>query len=190
MSDEERAAGAASEAVEEVDEAGRVLRVVSRAEVRARRLRHRCTYVVVVDDADRVVVHRRAGWKDVWPDRWDLAFGGVVGVGEGWDEAAARELVEEAGVRAPLVALTGVTAYADADVALVGRGYLARHDGPVACDDGEVVAIERVPRAEVVGWITARPHCPDSVALVGPAIAALAPPPGRPPSSGPSPAPG
>src|SRR5690606_5285189 len=85
---------AASEPVEVVDRNGTVVDVVDRARMRAKRLRHRCTYVAVVDAADRVVVHRRADWKDVWPGRWDIAFGGVVAVGETWDAAAARELAE------------------------------------------------------------------------------------------------
>ena len=55
-------------------------------------------YVVVLRPGDRVVVHQRAAWKDVAPSAWDLAFGGVCGVGEGWLESATRELAEEAGL--------------------------------------------------------------------------------------------
>ncbi|MBX3312806.1 MAG: NUDIX domain-containing protein [Actinobacteria bacterium] len=156
-----------SEAVEVVDGDGVVVRIASRAEMRRDRLRHRCTYIVVVDAEDRVVVHRRAAWKDVWPDRWDLAFGGVAGVGERWEVAAARELAEEAGVTvepAALEALGGGT-YEDDSVAVVGEVYLVRHDGPFTFPDGEVVDHRRVPRDEVVAWITARPHTPDSVVL-------------------------
>jgi len=156
--------GPGGELVEVVDRDGHVERVVTRAELRRDRLRHRCTYIVVVDDADRVVVHRRAPWKDVWPDRWDLAFGGVAGVEEDWPDAAARELAEEAGIDAALHDL-GAGTYEDDDVSLVGRVYLARHGGPFTFADGEVVEHRRVPRAEVVAWITARPHTPDSVEL-------------------------
>jgi 8-oxo-dGTP pyrophosphatase MutT (NUDIX family) len=169
--DPERARAAAAEAVEVVGTDGTVERVVTRAEMRRGRLRHRCTYVVVVDADDRVVVHQRAAWKDVWPSRWDLAFGGVVAVGERWSDAAARELLEEAGIRAPLEAL-GRGTYDEGDVSVLGEVYLARHDGPPTFPDGEVVAAERVPRADVVRWITARPHCPDSVALAGPLLGA------------------
>lgn len=169
------AAGAAAELVEEVDESGAVLRVVSRAAMRAGRLRHRCTYIVVLDADDRVVVHQRAAWKDLWPSRWDLAFGGVAGVGEAWADAAARELAEEAGVVAPLVPLGAApVAYTDDDAALVGRAYLARHDGPFTFPDGEVAATRRVPLADAVAWVSARPHCPDSVALVADSLADLA----------------
>ena len=52
------------EKVEVVDEHGTVLRVVSRAEMRAGNLRHRTTYVVVRTAAGEVVAHRRADDKD------------------------------------------------------------------------------------------------------------------------------
>ncbi|MCB0972291.1 MAG: hypothetical protein KDA97_12360, partial [Acidimicrobiales bacterium] len=74
MTDDRRAA-ADAEQVEVVDLDGTVVDVVSRARMRRERLRHRCTYVVVVDSDERLVVHRRAEWKDVWPGRWDVAFG-------------------------------------------------------------------------------------------------------------------
>lgn len=156
--------GPGDEAVEVVDETGTPVGVVTRAEMRAHRLRHRCVYVVVVDPAERIVVHRRASWKDVWPDRWDLAFGGVVAVGEDWSAAAHRELAEEAGITTALEEV-GAGAYEDDEVAVVGRLYVARHDGPFTFPDGEVSEVERIARAEVVARLTARSHCPDSVAL-------------------------
>lgn len=178
---QEAAGAAAEEPVEVVDEAGAVLEVVTRAEMRARRLRHRCTYIVVVDLSERLVVHQRALWKDVWPGRWDVAFGGVVGVGEDWGAAALRELREEAGVEAGLQHLGGGL-YDDLDVSLLGRVYLARHDGPFTFPDGEVVQADRVPLDEVEGWIAGRDLCPDSLTLAASALGALTGPP--PPAHG------
>lgn len=162
---DERAERAASELVEVVDPDGVVVDVVARAKMRAERLRHRCTYIAVIDSAERLVVHQRAPWKDVWPGRWDVAFGGVVGVGEGWHEAAARELVEEAGIDVA-VELIGTGRYEDSDVAVLGHIYVARHDGPIEFADGEVVAVDRVPLSEIDGWLAAHETTPDSVALL------------------------
>ncbi len=94
------------ELVEWVDDRGEVIEIVSRRRMRAEGLSHRCTYVVVVvgpadrfagrGSADRlgpdeeVIVHLRADWKDVAPSHWDLAFGGVCGVGEPWASSARR----------------------------------------------------------------------------------------------------
>jgi 8-oxo-dGTP pyrophosphatase MutT (NUDIX family) len=151
------AADAAEQLVELVDADGRVLEVVSRAEMRRRPgVRHRCTYVVVVRPGGGVVVHQRAPWKDVAPSAWDIAFGGLCGVGEGWLDAATRELEEEAGlVGVPLVELGGGT-WTDGHAALVGRAYLATTDAVLAPADGEVVAIEEVPWPELEAWMADR----------------------------------
>ncbi|HWJ61109.1 MAG TPA: NUDIX domain-containing protein [Acidimicrobiales bacterium] len=170
------ASAAAEELVEVVDEAGAVVDVVPRAVMRAQRLRHRCTYIVVVDLSERLVVHQRALWKDVWPGRWDVAFGGVVGVGEDWGDAALRELREEAGVEAGLQALGGGT-YDDFEVSLVGRVYLARHDGPFTFPDGEVLQADRIPLDDVERWIAGHELCPDSLTLAASALGALTGPP-------------
>ncbi len=171
---EDRAGRAATELVEVVDVDGVVVEVVPRAKMRAERLRHRCTYIAVVDSDRRLVVHQRAPWKDVWPGRWDVAFGGVVGVGEEWSVAAARELREEAGIEAE-VELVGSDRYEDADVSVLGRIYVAHHDGPVEFVDGEVVAVDRVALSDLDGWLATHQTTPDSVALLLPHVQDLRP---------------
>lgn len=155
---------ASHEAVEEVDERGRPLRVVSRAEMRYGNLRHRAVYVLVVDAVGRLLVHRRADWKDVWPGRWDVAFGGVAGVGETPAETARRELAEEAGVTAAVEPLGGGR-YEDAEVRVVGDAFLTRCEGPFTFADGEVVETTWVAVDELPAWLAGRAVCPDSVAI-------------------------
>jgi len=117
------------ELVEIVDLDERVVEIVSRAEMRRRNLAHRATYVMVFDSHGALLAHQRASWKDIWPSRWDLAFGGVCAVGEAWADAASRELVEEAGVVAPLRELSNVVFESD-ETRVVGRLYETTHDGP------------------------------------------------------------
>lgn len=155
--------------VDIVDEDDRVTEVVTRAEMRRRGLRHRAVYVVVRTSDDGVVVHRRAEWKDVYPGHWDLCFGGVLDAGESWDAAAARELAEEAGIDAPVRPVGHGTFDAD-DAAVVGRVYEARHDGPYPCPDGEVVEVRIVDVDELAAFVASHAVCPDSVALVLPAL--------------------
>ncbi len=159
-----------SELVEVVDEDGAVIEVVTRAAVRAGNLRHRCTYVAVVTSDDRLVVHQRADWKDVYPSYWDLCFGGLAGVGESWDAAARRELAEEAGVADVGLIELGRVTYDAEDGRIVGEAYLARYDGALSCDDGEVVATDSVAIADVDRWLAGRDVCPDSVMLVLPLV--------------------
>jgi 8-oxo-dGTP pyrophosphatase MutT (NUDIX family) len=158
------------ELVEEVDERGTVLRVVTRAEMRANGLRHRCTYIGVVDQAgERLLIHQRAATKDVYPSYWDICAGGVCTAGETWRDSAQRELLEELGIDAPLADL-GQGEWSGDGAAVVGRTFMARHDGPFTFADGEVVEARFVTFAELDGLLASERFCPDSVALALPRL--------------------
>lgn len=86
------------EVVDIVDERDRVVGQATRGEAYARRLRHRCSFVLVQDSAGRTFVHRRTARKLVFPSMYDMFVGGVVGAGESCAEAALREAEEELGV--------------------------------------------------------------------------------------------
>lgn len=163
---------ALEEMVEVVDVDGKVLEVVSRSRMRRDRLRHRCTFVVLRDPDGRVLVHRRSPHKDMWPDRWDLAAGGVVQAGEDWDLSAVRELAEELGVTGVrLQRLTdGHVVYDDSDVSELARVWTATWDGPVSFDDGEVVEARWVTVAELAGMVRTEQFVADSLAVVLPLI--------------------
>ncbi|MCU0268665.1 MAG: NUDIX domain-containing protein [Acidimicrobiales bacterium] len=164
--------GAGDELVDVVDGSGTVIGVASRRVVRAHHLPHRAVFVAVVHEG-RVVVHQRAPWKDVWPGAWDLAFGGVVGAGESWDDAAARELAEEAGVEAGLTAHGGDRWWSDGVDTELARVYVAEHPGPFPLPDGEVVATDWVPVTALDAWGATTDVVPDSWALVRPVLQAL-----------------
>ena len=157
------------EIIDHVDETGMVLGNVTRAEMRAGNLMHRSVFIAVVNDADQILVHRRAEWKDLWPDAWDIAVGGVVASGEAWEIAAARELGEEVGISAELGYL-GEGIYTDEHVSELARIYLARSEGPFTFEDGEVVEAAWVPIAQLREWLDGRPVCPDSISLVLPRL--------------------
>ncbi|MFJ1750487.1 NUDIX domain-containing protein [Streptomyces sp. NPDC088116] len=89
---------AADEILDIVDENDHVIGQAPRGEVYAKRLRHRCVFVLARDADDRVFVHRRTPGKLVFPSLYDMFVGGVVGAGESYDEAALREAEEELGV--------------------------------------------------------------------------------------------
>ncbi|MBI2705552.1 MAG: NUDIX domain-containing protein [Actinobacteria bacterium] len=164
------------ELVDVVDEHGAVVAQATRAEVRAGRLRHRCVFVLVLSlDGERLLVHQRADWKDVWPSRWDIAFGGVLLAGETFAAGAARELAEEVGVSGTPLELVGDGRYDDGAVSELAGVYRARSDGPFSFPDGEVVATEWVALDAIDEWRAGRLLCPDSVALALPLVGAAPP---------------
>ncbi|MFF6873945.1 NUDIX hydrolase [Streptomyces sp. NPDC012474] len=87
------------ELVERVDERDRVLGVVDRDEAIRNGWLHRIATTVCRDPHGRVLVHRRPEHVSRFPGHHDWLTGGAVEVGESYEEAAARELTEELGVR-------------------------------------------------------------------------------------------
>ncbi|HEV7734323.1 MAG TPA: NUDIX domain-containing protein [Candidatus Binatia bacterium] len=133
--------------------------------MRARRLPHRSTYILVFDHRGRLFVHLRTAVKDVYPSHWDVAVGGVLGAGEAWDEGAARELSEELGVSSPLEPLFPFRWADDASV-VHGRVYRTVHDGPFRLQPEEIVRGEFVDVDAVAARAAATPFCPDGLAML------------------------
>ncbi len=155
--------------VDIVDLDDNVVAVVTRRQMRAENLLHRSVGIAVLDSEDRVLIHRRADSKDVWPGRWDLAVGGVVDAGEGWEDAAVRELAEEIGSHASPQEI-GRGRFEDDAVRAIGRIYVARDDGPFEFVDGEVVEALFVTFEELRERLARDSFVPDSLAIVWPLL--------------------
>ncbi len=162
-----------TEMVDIVDDDDRVIATVTRARMRAERLQHRAVSIAVMSTDGRLLVHRRADDKDVWPGMWDIAAGGVVSAGEDYDTAAQRELAEELGVEGVGLQPLGAGRYRDDAVALIGRGYLAVSDGPFACTDGEIAEVRWVDRAALDELMATEQFVPDNLALLLPLLLSL-----------------
>lgn len=154
---------AADELVDVVDAGGVTIGVATRREMRARRLPHRCCYVLVFDREDRLLVHLRTATKDVYPSHWDVAVGGVVGAGESYDEGARRELAEEVGITDAEPQPLFDFRHEDATNLVNGRVYRVISDGPLRLQAEEVVRGEWLPPADVLERIRRDPFCPDGV---------------------------
>ena len=158
------------ELVDIVDDDDRVVATVTRSEMRARRLQHRSVGVAVVSGDGRLLVHRRSAAKDIWPDCWDIAAGGVVAAGEKYEEAARRELAEELGIGGVELEFLGQSRFVDGDVAELCRGYRVVHDGPFTFDDGEIVEVRWVTFAELDMMRAGHRFLPDSIAMLLPLL--------------------
>jgi isopentenyldiphosphate isomerase len=154
-----------AELVDVVDEAGRTIAVVTRREMRARRLPHRSCYVLVFNARGELFVHLRTATKDVWPAHWDVAIGGVLAAGESFDAGAAREAREELGVALALEPLFPVR-WADQASVVHGMAYRAVHEGPFRLQPEEIVRGEFVALDAVARRAAAEPFCPDGLAVL------------------------
>lgn len=164
--------GQRTELVDVVDDDDQVIDTVSRAEMRARNLQHRAVSIAVLGSDGRLLVHRRATTKDVWPGMWDLAAGGVVAAGETYEDAARRELAEELGIVVDDWEELGEGRFADESVTMIGRGFIVVHDGPFAFTDGEIAEVRWVDRDGLAALLANESFVPDNVALLLPLLRA------------------
>lgn len=157
---------AADELIDVVDAEDRVVRQVSRAEMRHHKLLHRAVYLLLVSSSGQLFVHRRTTTKDVYPGYWDVTVGGVVGAGEDYDSAARRELAEEVGITCEALTPLFAVRFADPSTQLIGRAFLAHHDGPVTLQAEEIAHGAFVSLAEAERIVRDEPCCPDGVQVL------------------------
>jgi len=92
----------AQEILEVVDDQDRVIGSAPRAEIHANSWRHRAAHVFLFNPQGQIYVQRRSASKDRFPGALDSSAAGHVEPGEGYEEAAIRELQEELGIHAQL----------------------------------------------------------------------------------------
>ncbi len=155
----------ADEFVDVIDDAGNTVAVVTRREMRARKLPHRCTYVLVFNTRGELFIHLRTSTKDVYPSHWDVCVGGVLSAGETFAQGVRREIREEIGVDTEAEELFPINYQDDATFAH-GMAYRAIHDGPFTLQVEEVVRGEFVPLAEVLERVKREPFCPDGMLVL------------------------
>ncbi len=89
----------ADEIVAIVDAHNNVIGSAPRREMRANKLPHRSTYILVFNSQRELFVQKRTMTKDIYPGYYDPCTGGVVLHGESYEVSAIRELEEEVGIR-------------------------------------------------------------------------------------------
>lgn len=153
------------ELVYEVDENDRILRIVRRGELTDKKLRHRTVAILFRDNAGRILVHRRAESKRVFPKYYDMFVAGMVPAGESYDRAARREAAEEVGQRNVVLRPVGKWRYDEDPVPQWASVYTARVTGPVVPQPEEVEWFGFLTEAELAESIAQNEFCPDSLYL-------------------------
>lgn len=151
------------ELVYEVDEDDRILRIVRRGELTDNNLRHRSVEILFRDTAGRILVHRRAAAKRVFPQYYDMFVAGMVPAGESYAQAARREAAEEVGQRNVVLRPIGKWRFDHEQVPQWGSVYTATVTGPVVPQPEEVEWFGFLTEAELAESIAQNQFCPDSL---------------------------
>lgn len=146
-----------------VDEQDNPLGSLPRAELRARGLIGRGTFILLFNSRGELCVHQRTLSKAIYPGYWDVAAGGMVGEGESYAESAARELHEELGIAGVVLHEQGRFFFNQPDNRLWCAVFSAVSDAPLVLQPEEVMAARFVTPAEALAEAAERPYCPDSL---------------------------
>jgi 8-oxo-dGTP pyrophosphatase MutT (NUDIX family) len=152
------------ETVYEVDDDDNVIRPVRRGDLTDHRLRHRSVGILFRDAEGRILVHRRAKSKRVFPQYYDMFVAGMVPFGESYDEAAHREAAEEVGQTGVVLGRLGRFRFDDAVVPQCATMYEAVVTGPVVPQESEVEWFAFLTEDEVRRALDEWRFCPDSLA--------------------------
>lgn len=156
----------ADELVAIVDEQNNVTGAARRADMRAHRLLHRSTYIVVTNSAGELYVQRRTMNKDIFPGYWDPVTGGVVAAGESYEQGAVRELEEEMGIAGVELQTHFDFLYEDDRSRVWGRVFSCRWDGPIVPQPEEVQGVERMTPRDILSRAEREQFTPDGLLVV------------------------
>lgn len=154
---------AKAEWVDLVDRDNQVVGRALRSEVREKNLLHRGIAVLVRNSKGQVYVHQRTATKDLFPAMYDMFVGGVVGEGEEYSQAAAREAEEELGVKSrDLQFLFDYLYQGDRNYSWI-RCYSLEWNGPIRHQPEEVQWGDWLDEDRLEQWICEVPIVPDGL---------------------------
>ena len=146
-----------------VDKGNNVVGSAPRREMRAKRLPHRSTYILVFNSQGQLYVQKRTLTKDLFPGYYDPAAGGVVLAGESYEESARRELEEEMGIRdVPLNWLFDFF-YSDDHTRVWGGVFSCAYDGRIVLQPEEIESGAFLQISDILRRAQTEPFTPDGM---------------------------
>ena len=121
-----------------VNEDDEVIGKVSRLEChRSSKCIHRSVYVFLINERKELFLQKRAESKDLYPGFYTGSASGHVDYGEGYREAAERELTEELGISAPIREVCKFKSFTPIEKE-ISTLYLCRYNGPLHLNWDEI----------------------------------------------------
>ncbi len=146
-----------------VDERNNVVGTATRREMRAKRLLHRSTYILVFNSQGQLYVQKRTLTKDLFPGYYDPAAGGVMLAGESYEEGARRELEEEMGIRDVSLTWHFDFYFSDEQTRVWGGLFSCVYDGKVVLQLEEIESGAFLRISDIVRRVQTEPFTPDGM---------------------------
>ncbi|MGJ8723137.1 MAG: 16S rRNA (adenine(1518)-N(6)/adenine(1519)-N(6))-dimethyltransferase RsmA [Roseibacillus sp.] len=143
-----------------VDENNEVTGQATRTEVHEKGLRHRAVHVFVVNGKSEMLLQQRSILKDVNPGKWGSSAAGHLDAGEGYEEAARREIGEELGIEDAELPLkfVGELPPSESNGWEFIRLYVTVYSGALRMPANEVGAVEWMEQDVLRDWLVRRPE--------------------------------
>jgi 16S rRNA (adenine1518-N6/adenine1519-N6)-dimethyltransferase len=140
-----------------VDKMDRILCHAARSKVHGDNLRHRAVHILIFNERDELYLQQRSRCKDRHPLLWDSSAAGHVRAGEGYDEAAKRELQEELGINVPLKKVLKLSASPQTGQEFIWL-YRGQLRGNIRLNRSEIETGAFLTPTMMDGWVAARPE--------------------------------
>ncbi len=155
-----------NEIVQIVDRQNKETGVAPRHRMRSEGLTHRACYILVFNDNGELYLQKRTESKDVYPDCWDVAAGGVVLGGESYADSAKRELAEELGVSGVRFTFLFDSYFEDSANKVWGHIFSCTHNGPFVLQEEEVQYGHFMAVEKILALSEKEAFTPDGVAIL------------------------
>lgn len=140
-----------------VDESDRVIGRAEKEDAHQKKLLHRFVHVLILNRKGELLLQRRGKHVKRGALLLDASVGGHVSSGQGYEEAARREMQEELGVDAPLQYAFDVEDRSSQQESQIGKCFITQHDGPFATNAREVESVAFLPLEKVQQMIEREP---------------------------------
>lgn len=133
-----------------VDENDHPIGSASQDEARAKGLGHRIVRVILKDENGLILLQKRSFKKAIYPNRWTDSASGHVDENENYEDAMARELFEELGIKANLK-FVGKFSNSHTDDRVVSPVFNAVFEGNIAHNKALMLGEDEVSEAR---WVS------------------------------------
>jgi isopentenyldiphosphate isomerase len=133
-----------------VDPEDKVIGKASREECHSgKMLLHRAIIILITNSSGEFLFQKRSMKKDMDSGRWAIGVAGHLDAGEGYEQAAKREAMEEVGIGCKPTLAFKMLAQMKTEREMVSI-YTCRHDGPFRINEEEADELKFMDKAKVM----------------------------------------